>query len=1835
MPLTLHVLVTADAKGLTEATREAKAEVAQLGQAATQAGRAGEAAGKSIDAAAQATARAKAEAKAVRQALVDQAGAARQASAANAAVAASSRLTGAQLGQLQFQLNDIATGLLSGQSPFMILAQQGPQVTQIFGGVRATLAAIPPVVRATAIAVAVLVAPLALVSSKTIELANQARGFSVALKGMGRDAEVSASRLVGMVADLRTLGAGAEEAREAVTGLFRNIRLDPATAERIARLGPDIAAGLGKGLAEATEEVGKALSGGLGAVRKLDDALNVLTESERRLVAELYFSARAAEANDMVLAALERRFQGLARESLSPAGKALAELKTGWQSFMAALSESRPTIAVIKFLSDQLGALARAGRLANDEGFQASVAIVAKNRELAEAEATLRNLRAQFNRRESADLLNTIRQQEAKVARLRADIDSMIGRQRKVAENLTRPSTGTGSKPEDPNNKFIDDQRLAYERLLPLLGVAAEARARELAEVNAVAEAVERGLLPWQEEELIRIRVAQATFQQRLAAKDLVDAATLEADAALRIADAWTISAEAGRQAEIAERARAEAARNAAVDQAALQAAIERRVAAESLTDLRRQVADAELAAAGLERLAAAHGEGAAAVAEVNRQNAIAVLREAALAKASAETRDQVLDAVKALDELSQRQLRLNDQGALNARLLAQKETLRLLEAEVGLLGATDEQRAIELAKLQAINDLKAYGNGLSEEQRRLYLANAEAIAQAQAQLERARREQELWLEPLKNAVRGIQSAFADAFQKIFEGGVKSFGDLADTVKGVFTRLAAEIATLLVFRPVVGGILGSLGLGGLASQLGLGGAAIGGAAAGGAAGGVLGGTAGTVGQGVLGIGGMISQGLGVVSSTFNNFALTLAEMLGTWQSAIGAPTATSLGVATALGGQLTAMLPFIGGLAGGLAFAFQRLRAGNGPTFGASFQPGADGRLAIRGVGTDNGFDQAEAQKAAEGVQGLTNAFLDQLGAKVTGNAFRGEVGYFRGRFAASTLAPHLDPELHPSNTDPTGIFGLTTDIRSFRGEGAQFKAIADWIARNTIVALNEGTIEGLSEGAKSTLKVGLGNIARGLIDDIATEADFTRFQEDLGFLAVFDELREKYLVMTDAAASAAEAQEAYNRQLAAQRAELATAAAEWAAGEGNPLRGIDQVIDRSERLFDPLGPLRSQIRLFLGSGGVVDPNREVSLDDETTRFRFGPEDGRSGDPIVHGYSIGNVPHDREGITPFDVLGQTRQGDRILDGLQIANLRLQALTSGEEGGDRRYGIYREDGSLASEVTFDSAATLETQTHELVTALEGAGIAFEQFLDSFFTPDQRDRLQESFDIARGMVDDALAQLALDPDALVESRPLEGLALVFETQKAKIEALRPQLEALNEDLARFGQTAIDVDGKLAGATEELRANLQDQLVAELEAIVDPTQGQLTALEDWRDGMLDQIRVLYDMAGATEDQLLATEAGAALLAAYNHQLEQINDTASGLAQITAEVVQGVNAQIQTQEQLAGSYRSVAESARRALLGSAISGTGTLVPVDRLAKVRGEFERLLAVARGGDGEAALKAASDAVALSDDLRQLARQVHGAGSGFVEITGQIDTGLADIASIAEGQADVAEQQLETLRQIRDRLAPPATGTVQADLIVQAVNAARVASSAGILGEAQGQTRLTRGQYRAIAETLAGQTFQWGSGDHARFLAADATREALLRVAIQAAGGTFHEGGIIGRRRMPLPGMRPDEELIVAQAGEEVLTRDDPRHVLNAVAGRPFAAVEGRLEGSADMLRAIGVLVRTIREEGDATRRQIRDGDAGTHDGLAEVADAQRRGQQMAEHAAADPGRRAA
>lgn len=204
------------------------------------------------------------------------------------------------------------------------------------------------------------------------------------------------------------------------------------------------------------------------------------------------------------------------------------------------------------------------------------------------------------------------------------------------------------------------------------------------------------------------------------------------------------------------------------------------------------------------------------------------------LKKAQREARESTSDLGDTFKGLTGDTKKLTDADKALAR--AQAEYNKRLQSLVDELDPAAKQTR---DYLQAVADLdRAWVAGLisGEEYDRLMMALAtdtEALEKAQEEAvkvqeeaakkreELAKREAEAMQRPFDEAAEGIQDAFTDAFAEIYDGNVRSFGDLARQIKGVFVRLAAEITTLLVFNPKasIGSLLGGVGLGGSGAAL--------------------------------------------------------------------------------------------------------------------------------------------------------------------------------------------------------------------------------------------------------------------------------------------------------------------------------------------------------------------------------------------------------------------------------------------------------------------------------------------------------------------------------------------------------------------------------------------------------------------------------------------------------------------------------------------------------------------------------------------------------------------------------------------------------------------------------------------------------------------------------------------------------------------------------------------------------------------------------------------------------------------------------------------------------
>ncbi|MBK8157991.1 MAG: tape measure protein [Rhodospirillaceae bacterium] len=227
----------------------------------------------------------------------------------------------------------------------------------------------------------------------------------------------------------------------------------------------------------------------------------------------------------------------------------------------------------------------------------------------------------------------------------------------------------------------------------------------------------------------------------------------------------------------------------------------------------------------------------------------------------------------------------------LRLELNGRKALIPLLRAEVELKEQLGRPiTAEERGRLKALLDDQTKLNAAIDRQKEITDA--------------AKKSAEMMQEPFKKALQGSQQAWSAMFRKILDGNVKSFKDFGRSLLDVFKQLAAEIATLLIFRPIVSGVLSNLGMGDLSSQLGLG-SGNGGASTGGTGGGILSGSLN---------GGQLNTGIG--SMFFGNAG---TPAIGGPRPSAGAPATSGMfgsGGAGGLGGMLNS--PVGGGIFSGL-----------------------------------------------------------------------------------------------------------------------------------------------------------------------------------------------------------------------------------------------------------------------------------------------------------------------------------------------------------------------------------------------------------------------------------------------------------------------------------------------------------------------------------------------------------------------------------------------------------------------------------------------------------------------------------------------------------------------------------------------------------------------------------------------------------------------------------------------------------------------------------------------------------------------------------------------------
>ncbi|MEQ9329974.1 hypothetical protein [Thalassobaculum sp.] len=412
--------------------------------------------------------------------------------------------------------------------------------------------------------------------------------------------------------------------------------------------------------------------------------------------------------------------------------------------------------------------------------------------------------------------------------------------------------------------------------------------------------------------------------------------------------------------------------------------------------------------------------------------------------------------------------------------------------------------------------------------------------------------------------------------------------------------------------------------------------------------------------------------------------------------------------------------------------------------------------------------------------------------------------------------------------------------------------------------------------------------------------------------------------------------------------------------------------------------------------------------------------------------------------------------------LQRLDLRDRAETQGADDAERIRGFLERAGRLFAPL--DPAVPDEDPVAEAASLAERRPVTDEGTVVGYADPDPTTaepgstiiELPSSDDglaaerlaAARTAVDDYVRALLGIAEAAGDIAPLTGYALQLAEAETRLDGLSAALreagysaeeaaalidqgkdaardrlrEAYEGDVARdlraaTGLGAIDRVGDLVGAHETRRSEgealgadvtgLDELLRLQVEALVSAGSLSIAALDALRVEFADNAVVSDALA-----QALSVQAAAA------------NDNVAAqltLADVTRLATRELDAQIREQEAVKRSAEAVveaiADTRRRLNLDPALS---VLSPAEQLEQARQRFEDLAGRSQAGDQAAQ----AELPEAGETYLELAREFYASNEDYARIFGQVDAALRATGDVADRQLQVAEAQLEELRELR-------------------------------------------------------------------------------------------------------------------------------------------------------------------------------------------------------------------
>lgn len=280
-----------------------------------------------------------------------------------ASQAKGSGLKAHQMTNLSFQANDVISGLMMGQNPAQIAAQQGGQIFQILqqskGGVIAGLKDVGSAVGAFLInpvtlgitAVAALTAGLVALGARSMDTAKVIREFGGYVGVVAQDSGYLAEDLEASARALDVYGSSFKDAQAAV----RTFVKEGVSKEFIGdfnELSVQMAKILGIEVPDAAKMASSGLTGTMKDVVALSQAAGGFTLEQLKMIKSLYDAGKAQEAQNLAFKIFSEVYGKEYNDTLTDADRLTLTLASSWDTLVSNMSNVQPIQDAARFIGD-------------------------------------------------------------------------------------------------------------------------------------------------------------------------------------------------------------------------------------------------------------------------------------------------------------------------------------------------------------------------------------------------------------------------------------------------------------------------------------------------------------------------------------------------------------------------------------------------------------------------------------------------------------------------------------------------------------------------------------------------------------------------------------------------------------------------------------------------------------------------------------------------------------------------------------------------------------------------------------------------------------------------------------------------------------------------------------------------------------------------------------------------------------------------------------------------------------------------------------------------------------------------------------------------------------------------------------------------------------------------------------------------------------------------------------------------------------------------------------------------------------------------------------------